>query len=331
MTQLGTKFAEVAKLVEAAIPTPGCGEVLIKNRYVGINASDVNYAAGRYDPSQRPPFDAGFEGLGYVTAVGEKANLKVGQPVVYLSNGAFAEYKTVAAKQVVPLPEVDPRYLPFMLSGLTAAISLDKVGQIRKGDKVLITAAAGGTGQFAVQWCKLTGCEVIGTCSSDDKVKFLKTIGCNRPINYKKENLELVLKAEYPHGVDVVYESIGGAVFETCLNNLAVGGRLIVIGAISGYTTSFTGGFKSSSMLPLKMLQLSASLRGFFLMHYSKDFKEYMMRLISLFKQGKLISSIDMGETTPGGAFVGLERVYDAVEHMYSGQNIGKVIVELPD
>ncbi|XP_070199589.1 prostaglandin reductase-3-like isoform X2 [Littorina saxatilis] len=328
VTQLGSNFSQVTKLIEAPVPVPGPGQVLVRNRYVGINASDVNYTAGRYDSSARPPFDAGFEGLGHIAAAGENTGLKVGQPVVYLSMGAFAEYKVVEAKAVVPLPEENPQYLPFMLSGLTAAISLDKVGEIKKGNKVLITAAAGGTGQFAVQWCKNAGCEVLGTCSTEDKVQFLKSIGCDRPINYKKEDLNAVLKAECPNGIDVVYESVGGEVFETCLNNLAINGRLMVIGAISGYTTDYSG-FKASSMLPLKMLQLSASLRGFFLMHYRRDFKEYMMQLVGLYKEGKMTSTVDMGDKSSTGPFVGLDRVNDAVEYMYSSQNIGKIIVQL--
>lgn len=330
VTQLGANFSQVTKLVEAPVPQPGPDEVLVKNKYVGINASDVNYSAGRYDPSARPPFDVGFEGLGLVAAVGgNSTKLQIGQPVAYLSMGAFTEYKLVPSKQVVPLPDADPKYLPFMLSGLTAALGLDKVGQIKKGDKVLITAAAGGTGQFAVQWCKIAGCEVIGTCSTDDKIQFLKSIGCDRPINYKKEDLNAVLKAEYPKGVDVVYESIGGSVFETCLNNLAIKGRLLVIGAISGYTSKESG-FKTTSLLPLRMLQLSGSLRGFFLFHYNRDYAEYMGKLVTLYKQGKIQSAVDMGEKTPGGRFIGLERVQDAVEYMYSGKNIGKIVVELP-
>nr|KAG5699182.1 hypothetical protein BaRGS_012703 [Batillaria attramentaria] len=102
------------------------------------------------------------------------------------------------------------------------------------------------------------------------------SIGCDRPINYKKEDLNAVLKAEYP------------------------------------------------------MLRLSASLRGFFLVHFRRDYAEYMTKLITLFKQNKIVSTIDMGEKTPSGPFIGLDRVTDAVEYMYSGKNIGKIVVELP-
>lgn len=101
-----------------------------------------------------------------------------------------------------------------------------------------VTAAAGATGLFAVQLAKLAGNHVIATCSSDDKAEVLKKLGCDRVINYKKENLHTTLKKEYPKGIDIVYESVGGDTFTTCVRNLAQFGRLIIIGAISQYQES---------------------------------------------------------------------------------------------
>lgn len=92
---------------------------------------------------------------------------------------------------------------------------------LQKGRENLITKyidlAAGGAGQIAVQLAKLAGNHVIGTCSSDDKVQMLKDMGCDRVINYKKEDFKTVMKKEYPRGVDIVFESIGGNFFEICL------------------------------------------------------------------------------------------------------------------
>ncbi|KAL5006201.1 hypothetical protein ScPMuIL_015007 [Solemya velum] len=173
-TRLSQKFRDVAKVVDSPVPVPGEGELLIKNRFLGINASDINYTAGRYDASVQPPFDCGFEGLGEVVTAGKNSVLNVGQPVMYLQYGAFSEYKVVPAKRVIPLPSVTAEYLSLFVSGLTAAISLDKLGEIKKGETVLVTAAAGGTGQFAVQWAKQAGCHVIGTCSTEEKLEFLK-------------------------------------------------------------------------------------------------------------------------------------------------------------
>lgn len=163
----------------------------------------------------------------------------------------FAQY--LKPQKVIPVPELKPQYLGCLVSGLTASMALDLVGEIKQGETVLITAAAGGTGenrlikrsglsasftgQMAVQWAKKKGCHVIGMTSSEEKAKILKDLGTDRVINYKTEDLSAVLKKEYPEGVDVIWESIGGEVFRTLSKHLKVKGRLILIGSISGYTS----------------------------------------------------------------------------------------------
>jgi len=231
------------------------------------------------------------------------------------------------------LPSAKAEYLPLLVSGLTAAISIDKVGQIKAGDVVLVTAAAGGTGQFAVQWAKLNGAKkVLGTCSTDDKIEFLKSIGCDRPINYKTEDLNKVLKEECPQGVDIVYESVGGSTFDICLDNLAVHGRLIIIGSVTGYQ----GDNKPTIAQPIeksvnaKLLVKSASLRGFFLLHFAGDFHHYIKQLIGLVDTGKMKSFVDLGKNAAGGKpFKGVKDVVRAVEYLYSQKSIGKVVVEI--
>merc|ERR1719410_1924622 len=134
----------------------------------------------------------------------------------------------VHEKQAIKVP-LSAKMLPLMISGLTASIALEEVGEMRHGETVLVTAAAGATGQFAVQLAKLAGNHVIGTCSTKAKVDYLKSLGCDRVINYKQENVYEVLKNEYPNGINLVFESVGGKMFSDCLNNLAVKGRIIVI------------------------------------------------------------------------------------------------------
>ena len=121
---------------------------------------------------------------------------------------------------------------------------------------MLFLAAAGGTGQFAVQLAKLAGNHVIGTCGSEDKVKFLKEIGCDRVINYKKEDVGTVLKKEYPNGVDLVYECVGGKMLEAAVNSLAIHGKIVVIGMISGYVDQSFGA-KSKGTTSIQNLTLN--------------------------------------------------------------------------
>ncbi|XP_060556394.1 prostaglandin reductase-3-like [Ruditapes philippinarum] len=325
-----TNFREIISLETLPTPKPGDGELLVRNRFVGINASDMMWAAGKYDPTCKYPLDIGFEAVAEVVEAGPNAIYKPGQPVMYLQFGAFCDYKIVKASVCVPLPEVKAEYLSFILSGNTAAISLDKVGEIKSGETVLVTAAAGGTGQLAVQWAKLKGCHVIGTCSSEDKIQFLKSIGCDRPVNYKTENLGDVLKTEYPKGVDVVFETMGEHMLDTCIDNLAERGRLIIIGYIERYESD--KGYEPShtvATLTARLLKISASVRGFYLKNFAEDFVSYVTKQIQYYKEGKLKSFVDMGEKESAGLFVGLEKIADAVEYLYSKKSIGKIVVDV--
>ncbi|CAN9514089.1 unnamed protein product [Ophioblennius macclurei] len=331
VTKLSPNFREAVSAQTVAVPTPGDADLLVRNRFVGINASDINYSSGRYDPSVKPPFDAGFEGIGEVVGLGLSASshYTVGDTVAYFGSGAFAEYTVIPAKESVPVPAVRPEFLTLLVSGATAYIALKRLGDLTKGETVLVTAAAGGTGQFAVQFAKQAGCHVIGTCSSNEKAGFLKSIGCDRPINYATEDLAKTLRKEYPKGIDVIYESVGGGVLEVAVNSLANKGRLIVIGFISGYQSqSGIAPFRGET-LPVKLLQKSASMRGFFLPHFLSDYREALSSMMQMFANGKLVCEVDCGDLAQEGKFVGLESVYRAVDYMYAGKNVGKVVVEV--
>ncbi|XP_077576353.1 prostaglandin reductase 3-like [Stigmatopora nigra] len=331
INKLSPNFREAASVQTVPVPTPADADLLVRNRFVGINASDINYSAGRYDPTARPPFDAGFEGIGEVVGLGLSASSRytVGDSVAYFSNGAFAEYTVVPAKESVPVPSVKPEFLTLLVSGATAYIALKRLGDLAEGKTVLVTAAAGGTGQFAVQIAQQAGCHVIGTCSSDEKAGFLKSIGCHRPINYKVEDLAKTLKTEYPKGIDVVYESVGGSTLELAINSLANKGQLIIIGFISGYQSASGIPQFRGATVPVKLLQKSASIRGFFLPHFISDYREALTSMMQMFATGKLVCEVDYGDLAQEGKFVGLESVFRAVDYMYAGKNLGKVVVEV--
>lgn len=333
VTRLSPNFREAVTLRrDCPVPLPGDGDLLVRNRFVGINASDINYSAGRYDPSVQPPFDVGFEGIGEVVALGLSASAKytVGQPVAYMAPGAFAEYTVVPASVAVAVPAVKPEYLTLLVSGTTAYISLKELGALTPGSKVLVTAAAGGTGQFAVQLSKKAKCHVVGTCSSAEKAAFLKSLGCDRPINYNAESVAAVLKREYPAGVDVVYESVGGAMFDLAVDALTTKGRLIVIGFISGYQSPTGLAPVKAGTLPAKLLRRSASVQGFFLNHYLSQYQAAVGHLLKMCDSGELLCGVDLGEQAPEGRFTGLASVFRAVDYLYMGRNTGKIVVELP-
>lgn len=332
VNKLSPNFRDAVSIETVPVPTPtDPGDMLIRNRYVGVNASDINYSAGRYDPSVSPPFPVGFEGVGEVVALGlsASAHFTVGDHVAYIGAGAFAEYTMVSMKKVIPLAASQPEALAVLVSGATASLALQRLGELKQGETVLVTAAAGGTGQYAVQIAKMAGCHVVGTCSSSRKAEFLRSIGCDRAINYKQEDLAKTLRKEYPKGIDVVYESVGGSVFDLAVNNLAQHGRLLIVGFISGYQEQSGMQPIKGAALHAKLLQKSASVKGFFLPHFMSDYGKCVGSLMQMQKEGRLVATMDFGLSDEGGRFVGLESVYRAIDYMYAGRNIGKVVVEL--
>jgi NADPH-dependent curcumin reductase CurA len=299
---------------------PGADEILVKTHYTGVNAADYLMAAGRYLSPTPPPFDLGAEATGEVVAVGANVKeFKVGDAVLAIMGG-YREYFTLNARRAIPVPAATPEMVTLGVSGLTAVMALEKTGEMTSGETVLVTAAAGGTGSLAVQLAKLAGNHVIGTCGSADKAEFLRSIGCDRPINYREEKLSDVLKSEYPQGVNIVFECVGGKMFDTCVNALAVMGRLVMIGAISEYETGPE--MVTNPRIYYKLLSKSASIRGFWLMHYFRHIGDYVPRLIQLLDEGKLLAAVD------AQVFNGAEGALDAIEYMYQGKNTGKVVVK---
>ncbi|XP_024968645.1 probable quinone oxidoreductase isoform X2 [Cynara cardunculus var. scolymus] len=326
---LNHNFRSATSIVRAPLRLPiKPNHVLLKIIYAGVNASDVNFSSGSYfsgskqEISSRLPFDAGFEGVGLIAAVGDGVkNLKVGSPAAIMTFGAYAEFTMVPAKHILPVARPDPEVVAMLTSGLTASISLEKAAQMESGKIVLVTAAAGGTGQFAVQLAKLAGNKVVATCGGKDKAMLLRDLGVDRVIDYKEEVIKNVLKKEFPKGVDIVYESVGGEMFDLCFNALAVYGRMVVIGMISQYQGEHGWKPRNYTGLCEKLLAKSQTVAGFFLTQYTHLWQQHLDSLVHLFSVGKLKVAIDPK------SFVGVQSVADAVEYLHSGKSVGKVVV----
>ncbi|MBA0730086.1 hypothetical protein Golax_000015 [Gossypium laxum] len=313
-------FRDATHIISAPLRLPlESDQVLLKVIYAGVNAGDVNFSAGRYFQGTKK--DPGFEAVGIIAAIGDSVrNLEVGTPAAVMTIGCYAEFMKVPSKQILPIPRPDPEVVALLTSGLTASIALEELGQMKSGKVVLVTAAAGGTGQFAVQLAKLAGNKVVATCGGKEKARLLKEFGVDRVIDYKTEDIKTALK-EFPKGVDIVYECVGGNMFNLCLDALAIRGRLIVIGMISQYQGK--DGWKPLNYPGLveKLLAKSQTVAGFVLIHYSHLMQKHLIRLFQLYSSGKLKVVIDPKR------FSGLHSVSDAVEHLHSGKSTGKVVV----
>ncbi|RUS87603.1 hypothetical protein EGW08_004648 [Elysia chlorotica] len=333
VVKLGDNFREVTKIAEVPVPTPGIRQVLIKVTYLSVNIADILYTLGQHTPDVSPPFPAGLEGMGEIVAVGRGCTKKIGDTVAFFVHGAFREYVLVHDFTLVPTPNsTDPAYLVFPVSAITASAALEKKAALQKGESVLVTAAAGAVGHVAVQIAKMAGCHVIGTCSSDEKVAYLKSIGCDRPINYNKENLDTVLKKEYPKGVNVVFESVGGDIFDTCLKNIAFFGRVVIVGSTTEYFKNNESCTKSTGQkldITSTLIQKSADLKSLNMVYYKTEIPKYIKETITMYGSGKLKIKTDIGQGCDKGPFKGLEKVYDAMDYMLSKKSIGKVVVAM--
>jgi NADPH-dependent curcumin reductase CurA len=322
--QFSTNFRSAIAIEELPIPSPNVDEVLIRNKFAGINAGfDTLLCQGKVPYTNlTPPFDLGVEAVGEVVAIGQDVHtLQVGDAVAtILRGGGYREYQTISANLATKIRSAIPEILTLMPTGISALVALEKVGEMKSGEVVLVTAAAGGTGHIAVQLAKLAGNHVIGVCGSEAKAALLQKLGCDRIINYRHETLDTVLQHEYPNGIHLVFDCIGRKVFDTCVDHLAIRGRLVVIGFISEYTSDFE--CVTQPRIYQKLFWKAASVRGFLMPHFSEYAAEGRDRLLNLFYTDKLKVAVDPT------MFQGIESIPDAVEYLLSGKNCGKVVVK---
>ncbi len=229
---------EVLKWESVQVGEPGPGQVRLQHRAVGLNYIDVYHRSGLY-PIQLPA-TLGLEAAGVVEAVGPGVTeVKVGDRVAYASGpmGAYSEARLMQADRLVVLPGVisDGQAAAMMLQGLTAQYLLRRTYRIRRGDTILVHAAAGGVGLIMCQWAKHLGATVIGTVGNEQKAALARAHGCDHTIIYTQEDfLERVLDITNGQKVQVVYDSVGRDTFERSLDCLAPLGMLALFGQSSG-------------------------------------------------------------------------------------------------
>lgn len=229
---------EVLEVVDLPIPTPGPGEILIRQEAVGLNFIDTYQRTGLY-PVKFPAV-LGLEGAGVVEAVGEGVTRFVpGDRAAYGNGplGGYAEYHVVPAGRAVKVPAgIDSRTAAAaMLKGMTAEFLLRRCYTVKQGETILIHAAAGGVGAILTQWAKALGATVIGTAGSPEKAALARDHGADETILYRDEDVAARVRTlTGGQGVRVVYDGVGAATFEGSLSSLGRRGMLVSYGNASG-------------------------------------------------------------------------------------------------
>jgi NADPH:quinone reductase len=231
-------FGAPLMVSDMAPPTPGPGQVRIEVHAAGVNFADSLLVAGKYQEKMQPPFVPGMELSGTVIEVGEGVqSCRPGDRVMAAVNGgAFAEQAVAAAGDVWVLPDhLDlTTAAGFPVAYGTSQLGLRKAG-LRAGETLVVNGAAGGVGLTAVELGHAMGATVIATAGGPDKVKVALDHGADHGIDYKSEDIRERVKAlTGGRGADVIYDPVGGQVFDASLRAVAPDGRILVIGFASG-------------------------------------------------------------------------------------------------
>lgn len=230
-----------ARVVDAPVPTPSAGQLLLKVGAAAINFADTMQSRGLYPGGPAAPYLAGYEAAGEVVATGPGTSFNVGDKVIGFGRGAFADYMICEAAMARPLPRgwSETKGAALWTSWYTAAGALHHLGQVQEGETVLIHAAAGGVGQAAVRLAKHFGARVIATASSAEKLEVAKRRGADVLINYTEEDFVAAVKAATDgQGADLILEMVGGDTFRRNFEAAIPQGRIVVYGLSSGERAS---------------------------------------------------------------------------------------------
>ncbi len=307
------------RLVEAPDPTPGPGEVLIAVRASGCNFFDALIIAGRYQVRPEPPFGPGAEVAGEVAAVGVGVTrVAPGDRVLaILGYGGYASHVVVPEGAVWEIPAAMPfdqaAALPIVYQ--TSYFALQWRAALEAGESLVVHAAAGGVGLAAVQLGRAMGATVYGTAGSDDKCALACEHGAVAAWNYRHTDWAAeVAAATGGRGADVIYDSVGGDVFERSLKCIAFGGRLLVIGFASGHIPTV-----AANRILLKNIAVVGLHWGAYQQHDPGRIDQAMRALFALYERGAIKPLVSV--TRP------LAEAEQALVSLHSRDTVGKVVL----
>lgn len=315
----GVPTADNFTIAQTEIKPLQDGQVLVRNLYISVDP----YMRGRMNESKSyvPPFELGkpLEG-GAVGAVIESRAEEFKPGDVVTSNFGWREYFTAAPKELHPVSsEIQPLsvYLGALgMTGMTAWVGLNLV-EVKAGDVIFISGAAGAVGSVAGQLAKLRGCHVIGSAGSPEKVKFLlEECGFDRAFNYNSGPILEQLNREVPDGIDVYFDNVGGETLEAALSALRVHGRIIACGGISGYNKPQPGPNNLFNMIGKRL-----TMKGLLVRDWVDRQNEFEQEVGGYFRSGKLKNQ----ETV----VVGIDQAVSAFIGLFQGKNLGKMVVKL--
>ncbi len=309
-------------MAEEAIPSPGSGELVVEISHISLDPAMRGWmndgpsyidaveigdvmragAVGRVHASEHPGF-----------AVGDHVYGALGVQEYALSDGRGVIRVDPA---VAPLPT----YLGTLgLTGMTAYFGLLDVGQLKEGEVVVVSGAAGAVGSVAGQIARIKGARVVGIAGGEEKCRWIvEDLGFDAAIDYKADDVRRALREHAPKGVDVYFDNVGGEILDTVLTRLARGARIVICGAISQYNEGEVRGPSNY----LSLLVNRASMTGFVVFDYAARYGEAAAEIAGWLRDGSLISREDVVDG-------GVEAFPEALLKLFSGDNVGKLVLRL--
>ena len=314
--------AENMKLVEADIPTPGPGQIVVKNNAIGLNYLDTYFRTGLYPwPNQEKIKVPGSEGVGHVHSVGADVNFfKEGDKVSYVTPvGAYAEYALINAAHAVEIKvDVDDHdVVASTLKGLTTHYLLHLTFKLESGMTALVHAAAGGVGQLMGQWGSEIGATMIGTAGGHEKVEAAKQAGYQHVIDYNSQDFVAeVMSITNNQKCDVVYDSVAKSVFPGSLDCLKPRGLWALFGQASGSFTDF-----NLAMLSAKGSLFATRPTLFTYIANRDEYNDASYQLYSRIADGRL--KVAIHDRIP------LEKIVDAHNLLEGRKTKGGIVITL--
>jgi NADPH2:quinone reductase len=333
LTQVGAAKTAFQRKV-LAVTEPQLGEVLIESEAFGLNYADVMARMGLYREAPPLPCVLGYELVGKIIKVGEDVPTSwIGKRVLAFTRfGAYARHAitTLEAVQEIPKDMKAAQALPFATQGVTAYYMTHIVAPIQHQDNVLVHAAAGGVGSFLIQLAKLRGATVFANTSSDLKVPYIKSLGADYVINYKKSAYQTQL-TELSGGqrLHVSYNPIAGKTSKIDLNLLGPGGRLFLFGGSDlaqrkGLIGKLKFLWEMGFILPIGLMMQSKNILGVNMLKLADSqpllIKNSMKALLHLYEHQQL--------KLPEIKTYRAEQFAEAHEALGSGKSSGKLVVE---
>jgi NADPH2:quinone reductase len=287
---VATRWGEPSELqyLDVPDPSPGPGQVLIETRAIGCNFPDILMVQGKYQVKPPHPFSPGHEIAGLVRAVGTGVTrVHPGQRVLAsLEWGGYAERAVTATERVHPIPDAMPfdHAAAFYVAYQTSYAALVRRAALQPGEWLLVHGAAGGVGLSAVQIGKALGARVIATAGSKEKLEIARQSGADVLIDYRTEDwVERVKSATGGEGADVIYDPVGGDVFDNSTKCIAFEGRILTIGFAGGRIPTL-----AINRVLLKNFSVVGLHWGYYQRRGSPLVQEWMEALLKLYGEGRI-------------------------------------------